>query len=71
MGLTIALFFIGMLFSSLGAIMAYIITYQEYRHHFKDKRDTFRMAMRTAVFTFTVFLIITIFLAIFLRKIIS
>jgi hypothetical protein len=69
--LMIVLFLIGLIFGSLGAIMAFVITYQEYCHHYLDKRDTFRTAMKSAVFTFVVFLVLSVFLAIFLRKIIS
>ncbi len=71
LGLTIAIFFIGLILSILAAIMAYIIAYQEYIHHYLDKKDASHEAMRSAYFTFGIFMALTIFLAIFLRKIIS
>ena len=54
--MTAALFFISVIFSILAAIMAYLITYQEYRHHFPDKRDIKKAALRTGGFTFLLFL---------------
>jgi len=66
--LMIALFLIGVIFSILGAVMAYLITYQEYVHHYKDKGDAIRASMRTAVMTFIVFIGLSVFLAVFLRK---
>jgi len=39
-------------FSVLGSIMAFLITYEEYTHHYADKRRPFRHAMQTAIFTF-------------------
>jgi len=40
--------------------MAYLITYEEYSHHYPDKRKPFQHAMQTAVFTFFVFLVLSI-----------
>jgi len=68
--LMITLFVIGLFFSFMAAIMAYIITYREYLHHYLDKRDTFRTAMKSAIFAFLVFLAISILLAVFLRRLI-
>jgi len=69
--LMITIFLIGLIFSVLAAISAFIITYREYLHHYLDKRDTFRTAMKSAIFAFLVFLAISILLAIFLRRLIS
>lgn len=58
MGLSIALFCIAAIFSPLAAAMAYIITYQEYKHHYPDKRQAVRAALGAAVFTLIIFLIL-------------
>jgi len=51
---------IGAIFSLVGALMAYVIAYEEYSHHYTDKRKPFQHAMQTAVFTFVVFLVLSI-----------
>lgn len=66
--MTAALFFISVIFSILAAIMAYLITYQEYRHHFPDKRDIKKAALRTGGFTFLLFLFLGMLLAILLPE---
>lgn len=43
------------IFSPFSAIIAYIITYDEYQHHF-DKKTTRRRALQMAIFTFIVFI---------------
>lgn len=45
LGLTIGLFAIGILFSFLGAIIAFIVSYQGYSHHFLSKEEVFRLSM--------------------------
>ena len=66
--MTAALFFISVIFSILAAIMAYLITYQEYRHHFPDKRDIKKAALRMGGFTFLLFLFLGMLLAILLPE---
>jgi acyl dehydratase len=43
-------------FSPFAAIIAFIITYDEYQHHFDPKRAK-KQAFQTAFFTFIVFII--------------
>ena len=66
--MTAALFFISVIFSTMAAVMAYLITYQEYRHHFPDKRDIKKAALRTGGFTFLLFLFLGMLLAILLPE---
>ena len=47
---------IGVLFGSLGALMAYLITYKEWIHHYPSPKIPRRMALETALFTFIFFL---------------
>jgi hypothetical protein len=69
--LTMGLFAIGILFSFIGAVIAFLVSYQGYRHHFLPKEEIFRLSMRSGRFTFIIFLIISFFLAILLRRMIS
>jgi len=50
---TIYLIFIPFIF--IGAVIAYLITYNEYQHHYQTKREPRRLALEAAVFTFIVF----------------
>ena len=61
---------IGLIFSPIGAVMAFLITYEEYTHHYADQRKIFRQAVKTAVFTFFVLLAVTIIAGLFLRRIV-
>jgi|WetSurMetagenome_2_1015567.scaffolds.fasta_scaffold106973_2 hypothetical protein len=47
----------GVIFGALAAGAAYIITYQEYVHHFPDKAIPRKMAFRLAVVAFLFFVI--------------
>ena len=44
-------------FSPFAAIIAYIITYDEYQHHL-DKKSARNQAIQAAIFTFVVFIIV-------------
>lgn len=46
-------------FSPFAAIIAYIITYDEYSHHF-DKKRAMGQAFQAAIFTFIVFVVMGI-----------
>jgi len=59
-------FIISLCFSLVGAIMAFLITYEEYAHHYTDKRRPFQHAMQTAIFTFIIFLLLTVLAVLFL-----
>ncbi|HUD45040.1 MAG TPA: hypothetical protein VMR41_05835 [Patescibacteria group bacterium] len=56
MNTTVALIFAATItFSPLAGIIAFIITYDEYQHHFDSKKAK-RQALRMAFFTFLVFI---------------
>jgi len=59
-------FIVSLLFSFLGSVTAFLITYEEYAHHYTDKKRPFQHAMQTAIFTFVVFLVLTILAVSFL-----
>jgi len=52
--------FLGLFFSPFAAIMAGIITYSEYLHHFPDNKEPKRMAIQTGIFTFIIFMVISL-----------
>jgi len=60
---------IGLFFGLIGAIMAFLITYEEYSHHYADKRKSFKHAIQTAIFTFAVFLVLTLTAVYFVIKV--
>jgi len=53
---------IGLMFSPLAALMAFVITYEEYTHHYPDKRKPLRLAAQAAAVTFVVFLALSAFI---------
>jgi len=54
------LLIIGIIFGSLGAICAYLITYKEWQHHYPSPEIPRKMALETAIFTFIFFLMLMI-----------
>lgn len=53
-------FAMGLVFSPLAAIMAFIITYEEYARHYDNKKKPFQLAFSTAIVAFSTFMIISI-----------
>jgi len=51
---------IGAVFSTLAALCAFVITYEEYLKHYPDKRRPFLVALRTALAAFVFFMVITV-----------
>jgi hypothetical protein len=49
------IFPLGALFSLLGAAMAFLITYGEYSHHFTERREPFRIALRAGIISLLFF----------------
>jgi len=57
---------IAVIFGFLAAIMAYLISYMEYQHHYKDKRDVRKASLQTGRFTFGFFIFLGLVLALLL-----
>ncbi|NLH15866.1 MAG: hypothetical protein GX455_04750 [Phycisphaerae bacterium] len=55
-GLTRAIFGISITLSLLAGMMAYLITYEEYRHHYCNKPEVMKAALKAAGFAFVFFL---------------
>ncbi len=51
---------LGLIFGALGCFAAFFITYEEYKHHFNDKKKILKHSLETGVFAFVVFLAISI-----------
>jgi hypothetical protein len=66
MGLRSALFCVAAVLSPLAATMAFLITYEEYAHHYLDKRDTCKTALKAGGFTLVFFLVLGFLLAVIL-----
>ncbi len=66
MGLSIALFCIAVVLGFLAAVMAFVISFEEYRHHFLDTRMVWKTAIHAGVFTWIVFLVLGLLLSILL-----
>ncbi len=49
---------IAAIFSPLAAVMAFLITYEEYSHHHLDRRELLRRSLGAAVVTLVFFLLI-------------
>jgi len=52
----------------MAALMAFLITYQEYTHHYSDKREVRKIAFKAAAFTLVFFLIAGLLLGIVLDR---
>jgi len=48
-------------FALIGSVMAYLITYNEYVHHYPTKKEPMKMSLEAAILTFAVFSVISIF----------
>ena len=57
---------IGGVFGFLGALIAYLITYNEWVHHYSTKKEPRKMALETAIFVFVFFLLVSLIAGYFL-----
>ncbi len=62
---------VGVCFGSLAALMASLITYTEYQHHFVDARRTLRIALEAGVVTFVFFALLTMAVGILLTRVLQ
>jgi hypothetical protein len=50
---------IGLVFSPLASVMAFLITYGEYVHHYPDKRQPLKLATQAALATLVFFVVLS------------
>jgi len=60
---------IGLFFSPIAGLMAFLITYHEYQRHYADKQQPLRIALEAAFFTFVFFMIVSAVMGLFLTRI--
>jgi len=56
----------GFLPDLMAAMAAFLIAYEEYAHHYRDKQQVFKAAFKTAVFTLLFFLVLGLLLSVIL-----
>jgi len=59
---------IGAGFGVLAALAAFVIIYEEWSHHYAHGSEPLKHAMRVAVVTFTVFIILSILAGLYIRQ---
>ena len=57
---------IGLILSPIAAAMAFLITYEEYSHHFTDKKKPLKFAFEAAIFTLIIFGILSLLISLFI-----
>ena len=65
------IFSLGVLFSFIASIMAFLITYSEYSKHFKEARMAFRVALQTGIVTFLFFCALSLVVGLALDRMLS
>jgi len=55
------IYFIFLPFSLIVAVMAYLVSYNEWMHHYPTKEKPRKMALEMALFTLIVFIVIIFF----------
>jgi len=58
---------IGLILSPIAAAMAFLGAYEEYSHHFTDKKKPLKLAIEAAVFAFILFGTISLLLSLFFK----
>jgi len=59
---------IGFMLSVLAALAAFLITYEEWSHHYAGKREPLRYALEAAVVAFLVFAVLTVLASVFISQ---
>jgi len=57
-----SIYFIFLPFALIAAVMAYLISYNEWMHHYPTKKEPRKIALESAVFAFIVFIAIILFI---------
>jgi len=56
------IYFILLPFTLIGSFMAYLITYNEWIHHYPTKKEPRKAALEAAIFTFIALSVISVFI---------
>jgi len=57
---------IGLMLCPIAAVMAFLITYDEYSRHYTDKKKPLKLAFEAAIITFIVFGMLSLFVSLFI-----
>ena len=57
---------IGLIFSPIAAVMAFLIIYEQYSHHNLTKKQQFKIAMQTGLLALVAFIILALGIGFFL-----
>lgn len=60
--------YIGLCFSPIAALMGFAISYAEYSRHYSDKRTPLLLSLRTALFVFVFFMLLSFALGLVLPR---
>ena len=58
---------LGVVFSTLAALCAFVITYEEYLKHFPDKRRPLKMAANMSLVAFAFFMLVSVLLLVIIN----
>ena len=70
MSLLLLISFIGLIFSPIAALAAFLITYKEYEHHYPGKKEPLKLALEAAFFAFAFFAAITVIAGLFISRVV-
>jgi len=62
---------VGLIFTPFAVASAFIITYEEYKRHYPDKKRPLKQAKDAAIFTFIFFVLLSAFIGIVLNTMIK
>jgi hypothetical protein len=57
---------IGLMLSPIAAVIAFLIIYEEYLHHYPDKKKSLKIALEAAIFTLIIFVTLSLLLSLFI-----
>jgi hypothetical protein len=59
---------VGLILIPIAMTMVFLGAYEEYSHHFKDKKKILKFAIEAAIFAFILFGIISLLLSLFFKS---
>jgi len=69
--MNLAIYLVFLPFAIIAALMAYLITYSEWAHHYPTKKEPRKHALEMAIFTLIFFAVITAFVVYLLSNFIE
>jgi len=66
--MNMSIYLIFLPFALIAAVMAYLISYNEWMHHYPTKKEPKKIALEAAVFTFIIFIAIIFFIVYILTR---